>query len=56
MFEEDECPMSKQVVEKYKLNDKFIKRWCELGCCPICGPLLKEYLDKREKVKKPNVI
>lgn len=48
MFEDGRCPMLlSNAIEKYKLSDAFVKKFCDLGCFPKCGEILKEELKKR---------
>lgn len=48
MFESGKCPMmNSDIVDKYKLTNEFIKRFCDKGCSVDCGQFLKEELEKR---------
>lgn len=52
MFEDGRCPMLlSNAIEKYKLSDAFVKKFCDLGCSPKCGEILKEELEKKGIIK-----
>lgn len=44
-----ECPMTFKNVEKYKITDKELKKFCSYGCCPLCGKLFLEEFGSRVK-------
>lgn len=41
--------MTNDVIDKYKLTESLVERWCKNGCSILCDPLLKTSL-KRKKV------
>lgn len=48
MFEDGKCPMLKtDAIQRYRLSNDFVKKFCDLGCSPQCGEFLKEELQKK---------
>lgn len=55
MFEDGKCPMfDKGVLNLYShiINDRFMKRFCSLGCSVKCGEILKQELVKKDLMEE----
>ena len=48
VFEDGKGPrLQSDAIQKYRLSDDFVRRFCDKGCSPICGQLLKELLERK---------
>lgn len=48
MFEDGKCPMLfTDAIERYKLSDEFVERFCNKGCSVECGKFLERELKKQ---------
>lgn len=50
IFKDGLCPMLfTDAIERYKLSEEFIMRFCNKGCSVECGRFLREELERQEK-------
>lgn len=48
IFKDGICPMLfTDAIERYKLSEEFIMRFCNKGCSVECGRFLREELERR---------
>lgn len=48
MFEDGKCPMLfTDAIERYKLSDEFVDRFCNKGCSVECGKFLERELKNK---------
>lgn len=53
VFEDGKCPMLfTDAIERYKLSDEFVERFCNKGCSVECGKFLERELKKTKRRRR----